>query len=56
VVVVPLAMIGSVVAGLAEVREKEAAMDAAVRGGAKQPAWLAERLSRADVRYVDGAR
>jgi len=53
VVIVPLATIDAVVAELAEVRAKEAQMDASVQSGAKQPGWLAERLARADVKFLD---
>lgn len=53
VVVVPFATIATVAAALDEVRAKEAQMDAAVQAGVKQPGWLAERLSRPDIRYVD---
>ncbi|MCC7280896.1 MAG: 4-hydroxy-4-methyl-2-oxoglutarate aldolase [Acetobacteraceae bacterium] len=53
VVVVPLAAAAAVLAGLAEVRAKEAAMDDAVRAGAAEPGWLAERLARPDVRFLD---
>lgn len=53
VVVVPREAVGSVAAALDEVRAKEAQMDAAVQSGAKQPSWLAERLARPDIRFVD---
>lgn len=53
VVVVPRETIDAVAAALAEVRTKEAQMDASVQSGAKQPGWLAERLSRPDIRFVD---
>jgi 4-hydroxy-4-methyl-2-oxoglutarate aldolase len=53
VVVVPRAALPAAAAALAEVQAKEARMDAAVRAGAKQPDWLAERLARPDVRFVD---
>jgi 4-hydroxy-4-methyl-2-oxoglutarate aldolase len=53
VVVVPRAGLGAVAAALEEVRAKEAQMDAAVQSGATQPAWVPERLSRADIRFVD---
>ena len=53
VVVVPLATIETVAASLDEVRAKEAQMDSAVQSGAKQPGWLAERLARPDIRFVD---
>jgi 4-hydroxy-4-methyl-2-oxoglutarate aldolase len=53
VVVVPFATIATVAAALDEVRAKEAQMDAAVQAGVKQPGWLAERLSRPDIRFVD---
>jgi len=53
VVVVPREAIAAVTAGLEEVRAKEAQMDAAVGSGAKQPGWLAGRLSRPDIRFLD---
>lgn len=53
VMVVPYATIETVIAALEVVRGKEAQMDEAVRAGAKQPGWLAERLARPDVRFVD---
>lgn len=53
VVVVPYAQAGAVAALLDEVRAKEAQMDAAVQSGAKQPGWLAARLARPDVIFVD---
>lgn len=53
VVVVPRESIGAVGAGLAEVRAKEAQMDAAVQAGAARPGWLAERLARPDIRFLD---
>jgi 4-hydroxy-4-methyl-2-oxoglutarate aldolase len=40
VVVVPQAALAAVATGLAEVAAKEAAMDAAVRGGAPWPEWV----------------
>ena len=40
VVVVPRARIDEALAELAEVRKKEAAMDAAVRGGLRLPDWV----------------
>jgi len=44
VVVVARERAGAVVTGLQAVREKESAMEAAIRGGATEPAWLsAER-------------
>lgn len=53
VVIVPRWRMGEAVAALAEVRAKEATMDAAVRGGMTAPAWLDARLKADDVRYVD---
>ncbi|WP_439579542.1 RraA family protein [Elioraea sp.] len=53
VVVVPRATVAAVGAELAAIGRKEAEMDATVRGGAKVPGWLEERLSRPDVRFVD---
>lgn len=45
VVVVPLARAAAVRDALAAVRKKEAEMDAAVRGGLRAPAWLADVLA-----------
>lgn len=53
VVVVPRASVASVGAELAAVAAKEAEMDAAVRRGAREPAWLEARLARPDVRFVE---
>lgn len=53
VVVVPRATVAAVGGELGAIRRKEAEMDATVQAGAKEPGWLAERLSRADVRFVD---
>lgn len=53
VVVVPLARLGEVAAALAAIAAKEAASEAAVRSGAAQPGWLAERLARPDVAWLD---
>lgn len=53
VVIVPRADIADVALALDTVRAKEAAMDAAVQAGARQPTWLAERLARSDIRFVD---
>ncbi|GIX11865.1 RraA family protein [Elioraea sp.] len=53
VVVVPRATLAVVGAELAAIARKEAEMDATVQAGAKEPGWLAERLSRPDVRFVD---
>lgn len=53
VVIVPRDTIGMVATALAEVREKEAKMDAAVASGAKVPAWLEARLARPDIAFVD---
>jgi 4-hydroxy-4-methyl-2-oxoglutarate aldolase len=53
VVIVPLAEAGTVAAALEEVRAKEAAMDDAVKAGATQPGWLAARLARPDIRFLD---
>jgi regulator of RNase E activity RraA len=53
VVVVPAATLRSVAANLAEIRVKEAAMDASVAAGARQPAWMAERLARPDILWVE---
>jgi 4-hydroxy-4-methyl-2-oxoglutarate aldolase len=53
VVVVPHWRIGEALAGLEEVRKKEADMDALVRSGAREPAWLDKLLAGDGVRYVD---
>lgn len=53
VVIVPLASLAGVAASLAEVRAKEAQMDASVAGGAKVPGWLEARLGRPDIAFVD---
>jgi 4-hydroxy-4-methyl-2-oxoglutarate aldolase len=53
VVVVAKTSLGTLLTALEDVRAKEAAMDAAVQAGARQPSWLAERLARPDVRFVD---
>ncbi len=39
--------------GLEAVRAKERQMEAAVRGGAKAPSWLADVLAGPGVRFVD---
>ncbi|WP_161988380.1 RraA family protein [Elioraea sp. Yellowstone] len=53
VVVVPRAAVAAVGSELAAIARKEAEMDATVQAGAAEPGWLAERLSRPDVRFVD---
>lgn len=53
VVVVPRATVAAVGSELAAIARKEAEMDATVQAGAAEPGWLAERLSRPDVRFVD---
>jgi 4-hydroxy-4-methyl-2-oxoglutarate aldolase len=53
VVVVPREAIGMVSAALDEIRAREIQMDASVLAGARQPAWMGERLARDDVRYLD---
>lgn len=53
VVIVPLATLATVRASLADVRAKEVQMDSAVAGGATRPGWLAERLARSDIGFVD---
>jgi 4-hydroxy-4-methyl-2-oxoglutarate aldolase len=53
VVVVPRWRIAEAIEALAEVRQKESAMDAAVKSGATTPAWLEARLTGDGVRYVD---
>ena len=55
VVVVPLARAAEVIATLATVKKKEAAMDAAVRGGLKAPDWQAAMLASDRVHYLDRA-
>jgi 4-hydroxy-4-methyl-2-oxoglutarate aldolase len=55
VVVVPLARAAEVIATLATVKKKEAAMDAAVRGGLKAPDWQAAMLASDRVHYLDQA-
>jgi 4-hydroxy-4-methyl-2-oxoglutarate aldolase len=52
VVIVPRWRVAELVAELPAIREKEAAMDAMVKSGAKFPSWLESRLSEG-VRYVD---
>lgn len=51
VVAVPRGMLPAAAAALEGVRAKEREMDAAVRGGMRHPAWLAERLARPDVAW-----
>jgi 4-hydroxy-4-methyl-2-oxoglutarate aldolase len=53
VVIVPLATCGAVAEALAAVRGKEAAMDQAVVAGAAMPGWLAARLARPDIAFVE---
>lgn len=53
VVVCPRARIAETLEQLKLVRAKEAAMDKAVRGGARQPEWLAAALKEKGVRYID---
>lgn len=53
VVVVPHAAIGSVAAELDAIATKEAAMEAQVNAGARQPAWLDGILASPRVAYVD---
>jgi 4-hydroxy-4-methyl-2-oxoglutarate aldolase len=53
VVVVPRANVRTVGAELAAIAEKEAKMEAVVKGGAKHPAWLDEILGSDRVRYID---
>ena len=52
VVIVPRWRVGELVTELPAIREKEAGMEALVRSGTKEPAWLKSRLSDG-VRYVD---
>jgi len=53
VVVVPQAQARSVLAQLTDVRAKEAKMLEAVRGGLKQPGFMADILAGNRVRYID---
>lgn len=53
VVVVPREQAKATLDGLADVRAKERQTEAAVRGGLKEPAWLAEVMAGPGVRYVD---
>ncbi len=53
VVVVPRGSISTAGAELAAIADKEAKMDAAVKSGAKIPAWLDRVLASDGVRYVD---
>ncbi len=52
VVVVPRARIAAVGAELKPIAEKEAKMEAAVKGGAQYPAWLDEVLGAGNVHFV----
>jgi 4-hydroxy-4-methyl-2-oxoglutarate aldolase len=54
VVIVPRWRIAEAAQALAEVRQKESAMDALVKSGATAPAWLDARLQGEGVRYVEG--
>lgn len=53
VVVVPHAMIGQVANEIDAVAKKEAAMEALVNSGARQPGWLDDVLASPRVTYVD---
>lgn len=53
VVVVPHAALAAVGAALAAIAAKEAEMDALVRAGTREPPWLAARLARPDIRFLD---
>ncbi|MCL4745266.1 MAG: RraA family protein [Burkholderiaceae bacterium] len=53
VVVVRRESLDAVIAALAAVKAKEAAMDAQVRAGAKQPVWLEQAFADLGVRYLD---
>jgi 4-hydroxy-4-methyl-2-oxoglutarate aldolase len=53
VVIVPQATIPAVLAELAIVRQREAAMEAAIAAGARLPAWLEGLLAEKGVRVVD---
>lgn len=52
VVIVPRARIDEALAELQVVRKKEAAMDAAVRGGMKMPDWLQGALASKPVKWL----
>jgi 4-hydroxy-4-methyl-2-oxoglutarate aldolase len=53
VVVVPAGGLAAAAAELANIRAKEAAMDARVRAGDTAPAWLPGFMKTADIRYLD---
>jgi 4-hydroxy-4-methyl-2-oxoglutarate aldolase len=53
IVVVPQRRIDEALAELAEVRKKEAAMDAAVRGGMRVPDWVQQALDSRPVKWLD---
>jgi 4-hydroxy-4-methyl-2-oxoglutarate aldolase len=53
VVVVARTVLESVATALAEVKEKEAKMDALVRNGATTPPWMEQTLREKGVRYLD---
>jgi 4-hydroxy-4-methyl-2-oxoglutarate aldolase len=53
VVIVPRSRIDEALAELQEVRNKEAAMDAAVRGGMKIPDWVQSALASKPVKWLD---
>jgi 4-hydroxy-4-methyl-2-oxoglutarate aldolase len=53
VVVVAQEAAEATLAELAQVKEKEAKLEAAVRGGLKVPGWLPETLRTKGVRYID---
>lgn len=53
VVIVPRTRIDEALAALQEVRQKEATMDAAVRGGMKMPDWLQGALASKPVKWLD---
>jgi 4-hydroxy-4-methyl-2-oxoglutarate aldolase len=53
VVAVPQARLAAVAAEMENIKQREAAMDAAVREGATSPEWLRALLASDKVRYVD---
>lgn len=53
VVVVKRQSLDAVIAGLAEIKAKEAKMEAQVRSGATQPPWLEQAFDELGVRYLD---
>jgi 4-hydroxy-4-methyl-2-oxoglutarate aldolase len=53
VVVVPQARIDEIATSLAQVREKEASMGAAIEAGLITPDWVAELLASSRTRLLD---